>query len=80
MSSSNENQSNIGNNFCGIAAEVYYKISIGRRSDMEMALQFNELAGEELYSIDGGRSAYDNGYTVGKYIGIFVTCVCYCFL
>lgn len=59
---------------------VNKKYKEGRRKVMEMALQFNELAGEELYSIDGGRSAYDNGYTVGKYIGIFCTCVFYCFL
>lgn len=42
---------------------------------MELALQFNALSAGELYSIDGGKSAYDYGYTVGKYIGIFVTFV-----
>lgn len=45
---------------------------------MEMALQFNELTADELLYIDGGADAYDVGYTVGKLLGIVLTCAWCC--
>lgn len=47
---------------------------------MEMTLKFEELNCNEMYAIEGGVSAYDVGYQVGKYIGIFVTGVFFCCL